>query len=106
MRQPLLLAIFSILIISSCRKDEHMVPAQPQQTMQPKAKKSAKPFSGSLTTSPSTTVNLSCNCGTLIDLGTSTGSGNFTHMGNTSVVLKPCVSFTPTGFYVVHNAVR
>jgi len=101
-RKQLLMGLLIMLTIASCRKDERTEVSLPQQTAttQPQLKKTAKPFSGSMTTVPSTSTSLNCNCGTLVDLGTSTGSGNFSHMGNTTAKLRPCVSFTQTGFNV------
>lgn len=99
----LLVLGFFIMAIVSCKKEEGILPSaqtSEPELVQPHMKKGPKPFSGSLTTQLDLPANLPCNCGTNIDLGTSTGSGNFSHMGNTSVILRPCVSFTQTGIDV------
>jgi len=99
-KKQLALSFLAGVVFASCTKKETVAPATQQTFPAPQMKKNAKPFSGSMTTHTDTTVNLSCNCGNLLDLGTSTGSGTFSHLGNTSVILKPCVSFTQTGLYV------
>ena len=101
MKYSMVLIALTVLSFSACRKETGVQPAGvTSETVPALMKKGPKPFKGTMVYEPTTTFNLPCNCGSFIDFGTLTGTGNLTHLGLTTSDIKPCIVFTATGFHV------
>jgi hypothetical protein len=56
-----------------------------------------KPFKGSLVYHYTESFNLPCNCGSFADAGNYFGTGNLTHLGNSTSKIKPCIALIFSG---------
>jgi hypothetical protein len=93
MKGKLLLAALVILVIVSCRKSVSNMISEGSNTPSASASKShAVPFKGNMTYVLNPTLNLSCNCGSMINVGDFDGAGITTHMGNLTSRNKTCAT--------------
>src|SRR4051812_20653383 len=92
MKLQLSLLLAGVVLIASCKKEStEVTPAASQNQLSAMAK-SAVPFKGSINFQFSTTQNLPCDCGSYYPVGTFFGTGNITHLGNATSMIKPCVA--------------
>lgn len=92
MKGKLLLVVLAVLVIVSCRKSVSNMVASDNTSSNSLAKNSAVPFKGNMTYTLNSSVNLSCNCGSMMTVGCFDGAGNTTHMGALSSRNKTCAS--------------
>lgn len=129
MKSYLVLSVFAAsLLFASCAKDTQTQPATPvatQSSIDEMSKKDkhnwdddddrdcnrcddGKKLKGSMTFHISETYDLPCNCGQFQSAGTYSGSGNISHMGNTTSDIKPCIApiFQGTALVGYHVGVQ
>ena len=98
MKKYLMLSAFAVLLLSACSKDNSVVPTVDEDDTsiesleRRRGKKNFRPFRGNLYYQFSTNQDLPCDCGELYPVGTFEGVGRLTHFGNTTSLIKPCVS--------------
>ena len=91
MKNKLILVACAAIMLASCSKsNDSIVPVVNTEDLAKKGPKS-RPFSGSMSYSFAPNQNLPCNCGDFFPVGTFSGSGNLSHMGKSSSLIKPCV---------------
>lgn len=107
MKRVLLMVAAAGMLFASCSKDNNSAIKSITADEAALAKKGpqARPFSGSLTYEFSMTENLPCNCGTYAPAGTLAGSGNMSHLGKTTSLIKPCVAPIIQGGQFIGNHV-
>ena len=91
--QLLLLAAGATLFAASCKKSDNIVcDAKPAANTEATSKKAGVPFTGSMVYAFGTEANLPCECGSFFPIGTLAGTGNLSHLGNATSMIKPCVA--------------
>lgn len=91
MKNKLILVACAAIILASCSKsNDSIVPVVNTEDMA-KQGPQARPFSGSMSYSFAPNQNLPCDCGDYYPVGTFSGSGSLSHLGNSSSLIKPCV---------------
>lgn len=93
MQNKLLLMVFAVIFLASCSKENDSIPTitSEQEAMMKKGPQ-ARPFSGQMSYSFAPTENLPCDCGDYYPVGTFSGTGNLSHLGMTTSLIKPCVA--------------
>lgn len=80
-----------LVLFASCSKESTEV--VPTVNAESTAKKNqARPFTGSMTYYFAPGADLPCDCGDFFPVGTFQGSGNLSHLGNSTSMIKPCVA--------------
>lgn len=92
MKLQLSALLLGAILIASCKKDANELTPAVSQSQLTAAAKSATPFQGYINFQFSTTQNLPCDCGSYYPVGTFSGTGIITHLGNASCMIKPCVA--------------
>ena len=93
MKNKLLLMALATLLIASCSKESNTTIPVISENQASMAKKGpqARPFTGSMTYNFAADENLPCDCGDFFPIGTYSGTGNLSHLGKTTSLIKPCV---------------
>ena len=100
MTKSLFLLISTIVLISSCSKSNNeIIPASNQQGQTKTAGRTSNPFTGSVYYSVSTQT-LGCDVGTFSDFGTFAGAGILSHLGNSTSLIRPAVTYLSNGVHV------
>lgn len=89
-----LVACAAVMFLASCSKsNDSIVPTvSVDQASTMKKGPQARPFSGSMAYTFAPNENLPCDCGDYFPIGTFSGNGNLSHLGNTTSMIKPCVA--------------
>ncbi len=104
MRTYLSLLLGIVLLASSCRKTENVVPSGASADIAATAKQS-RPISGNMYYQFASDYDLPCDCGSNFPAGNFYGSGTMTHLGNANSKIKPCVSPIFSGTTQIGNHV-
>lgn len=99
MRIKIIIAMLAGFLITGCVKDEIILSDQQVSDPEYKKPKKLKPFTGLLTSFPSESADLDCDCGEIPPLFIY-GEGNITHLGNVSSDGVSCAIPQPWGFEV------
>lgn len=93
MKNKLLLMAFAALFLASCSKESNTTTSaiSTDQASLAKQGPQARPFTGSMTYNFAPNENLPCDCGDFFPIGTFSGTGNLSHLGKTTSLIKPCV---------------
>lgn len=102
--KKLLFVALGALLIASCSKDGSDI-ANVEPDAGSLAKTQGRPFTGSMSYNANMNADLPCNCGDFAPVGTFDGTGNLSHLGKTTSMIKPCVApliqdGNYVGFYV------
>ncbi|MCD6062190.1 MAG: hypothetical protein K0R82_101 [Flavipsychrobacter sp.] len=93
MKNLFFIAIGTLVMFASCKKEDNCVKPDANATsIENTAKKSAVPFTGSMTYS-FVGENVPCDCGEFQAVGNLHGTGNLTHLGNATSKIKPCATY-------------
>ena len=93
MRNKLMLVVACALLFSACSKDAADVnPTTANVNELGKKGGTQRPIKGSFVYTVDPQSDLSCDCGSYFPVGTFSGAGNLSHLGNATSHIKPCVS--------------
>src|SRR5687768_1358719 len=109
MRVSLLLLLSTVLLVASCRKsNEAPISGTSAETVKSPAYKKgpkAKTISGSMVYNVNPNFDLPCDCGSLFPVGTFYGTGNISHLGAATSLIKPCFAPIISGGVQIGNHV-
>ncbi len=92
MKNYFMLSALIVVLFTACNKDNSVVPTVNEDASSLAKKNQPRPFKGSLSYSYSVTQDLPCDCGDYYPVGTFEGTGNLSHFGKATSLIKPCVA--------------
>ncbi len=93
MNNKLLMVALAAILLASCSKNnDSLVSSVTVDESVAKKGPQSRPFSGSMSYTFAPNQNLPCDCGDYFPIGTFSGTGNLSHLGNSSSLIKPCVA--------------